>query len=79
MMSSIEPSSSLASNGKLNRSIDDLISSSDDLVAVNTSDKTEMFSLKSAIYESKNVNVSIEWFISEKRRFTIVMYLCATA
>lgn len=49
MMSSIDPSSSFVSNGNLNLSIDSLMSSNDDFVAVRTSDKTEMFSLKSAI------------------------------
>lgn len=49
MISSIDPSSSFDSTGKLNLSIDDLISSNDDFVAVRTSDKTDMFSLKSAI------------------------------
>lgn len=49
MISSIEPSSSFGSEGKLNRSIDVLISSNDVFVAVRTSDRTDMFSLKSAI------------------------------
>lgn len=47
--SSFGSSSSFESVGMWNRSIDDFISSSDVFVAVRTSDRTEMFSRKSAI------------------------------